>query len=104
MILWRGKSEACSFPERSRIRYRKVIEVTPRSLSLKKEVLSQSGHWKINPFEIFQVYVYFGSFQFGFKHIWYDGPNCSFAFGFLVFSWHQFDCKKCDKDFEENVK
>jgi hypothetical protein len=101
MILWRGKSKACSFPERSRIRYRIILEVTSSSLSLKKEVLSQAGHWKVEPWTLYQLCWYFGAPQFGFRHAWYDGPNCSFAFGFLIFSWHQFDCKKCDKNLKK---
>ena len=55
MILWRGKSKACSFPERSRIRYRIILEVTSSSLSLKKEVLSQAGHWKVEPWTLYQL-------------------------------------------------
>lgn len=33
--------------------------------------------------------------NFGFNHIWYDGPHCSFSMGRLHLCWNIFNCRKC---------
>jgi hypothetical protein len=34
-------------------------------------------------------------FSIGFKHVYYDGPHCFFALGFVHIRWNSWDCKKC---------
>jgi hypothetical protein len=102
MIFWRGKSKKTFLPCRSSIRYRKVLELRPRSLTLKYENLTQAGHWVLTNTLIYQVCFYFQKLRFGFKHTWFEGPNCSFALGFIVFNWVNWNCIKCKIDFSKS--
>ena len=50
-------------------------------------------------------YFYIGLrtiFEFGSTHLYYDGPHCSFSFGFLNISWSWNWCKKCAAELDEN--
>ena len=43
--------------------------------------------------------LYWDAFKFGPNHTYYDGPNCSFSFGFFSFHWSLNQaCKKCMSD------
>lgn len=34
-------------------------------------------------------------FRFRSDHVYYDGPHCSFTFGWIQFCWGNENCKKC---------
>lgn len=40
-----------------------------------------------------------GPFRFGQEHFWYDGPHCSWSFGFVHVGWScDWHCKKCEAE------
>ncbi len=100
MILWKSKetpeTRGDSWPCEA---FRWVVEVKPQEVSLNHQHKSKSSHkWHSSHTSAFGVCV--TEFPIlGIRHIYYDGPHCSFSIGWVHFFWggdpRTLWCEKC---------
>jgi hypothetical protein len=74
--------------------HRKALDVGRWYVSYVEQYCVKDGFWHTDHTGITGMFI-MRDFSFGSSHLYYDGPHCSFALGWILFTWNNPNCKKC---------
>lgn len=101
MILWRSKERTVVLGPFTMV-YRRVLEMEFWSIRLAAQFRQiNDSYWTSTHASAYEVNI--GKhFNWGFEHVYYDGPHCFLSLGWLNFCWNgnprTGSCKKCMPD------